>query len=71
MATAAELAYRRGDYGAAGDGFAETAAAWERAGGARQRLRVLLGNALASYEAAGDGHAEAAARVRAALEAIT
>ena len=71
MATAAELAYRRGDFGAAGDAFAETASAWERAGGAIQRLRVLLGNALASYEKAGDAFAEAAARTRSKLEALS
>ena len=69
MAAAAELAFRRGDYGAAGEAFAAVAEAWERAGGAPQRKRVLLGNALASYEKAGDAFAEAAARIRAALEA--
>ena len=68
MAAKAELAYRRGDYQAAGDGFAQTAAAWERAGGASARLRVLLGNALTSFEQAGDG--ESAASVRRKLEEI-
>ena len=68
MAAAAELAYRRGDYAAAGDGFAETAAAWERMGGAPQRLGVLLRNAMASYEAAGD--AAAAGKIREKLEGL-
>lgn len=68
MATAAELRYRRGDYAAAGDGFAATAAAWAEAGGAAARRRVLLRNALASYEKAGD--TAAAARLRAELEEL-
>ena len=66
MATAAEQDFRRGDYAAAGDGFAATAEAWERVSGAPQRRTVLLRNALLSYEKAGD--AAAAARVREKLE---
>ena len=68
MATKAELASRRGDWRAAGDGYAETAAAWERAGLAPQRLRVLLGNAETCYERAGD--AAAAAEMRRRKEAL-
>lgn len=66
MATKAELAFRKGDYAAAGDGFARTAAAWAEAGGAPARRKVLLGNAVTSYEKAGD--AAAAARLRRELE---
>ena len=66
LATAAELKYRKGDYAAAGRGFEETAAAWNKAGGAPQRRAVLLRNALKSYEKAGD--AAAAARIRAETE---
>ncbi len=66
--TAAELKFRRGDFAAAGDGFAETAAAWETAGGAPQRRTVLLRNALLSYEKAGD--AGKAAQIRAQLEEV-
>ena len=68
MATKAELDYRAGDCAAAGDGFAETAAAWESAGLATQRLRVLLGNAETCYEQA--GNAEKAAEMRRKKEAI-
>ena len=66
LATRAELAFRRGEWTAAGDGFAATAAAWADAGGAAERRKVLLRNALYSYEKAGD--AAAAARVRGELE---
>ena len=66
LATRAELAFRRGEWAAAGDGFAATAAAWADAGGAAERRKVLLRNALYSYEKAGD--AAAAARVRGELE---
>ena len=69
MATRAELAFRRGDFRAAGDGFAATAAAWQEARGAEARRKVLLRNALASYEKAGD--ADAAADIRAMLEGTT
>ena len=68
MATKAELDYRAGDYAAAGDGFAETAAAWEAAGLAMQRLRVLLGNAEMCYAQAGNG--EKAAEMRRKMEEI-
>ena len=66
MATRAELAFRTGDFAAAGDGFARTAAAWAEAGGAPARRKVLLRNALTSYEKAGD--AAAAAKLRRELE---
>ena len=66
MATKAELSYRAGDYAAAGAGFEATAAAWAAAGGAPERRKVLLRNALVSYENAGDG--AAAARLRAEAE---
>lgn len=66
MATRAELAFRKGDYAAAGAGFAQTAQAWAEAGGAPERWKVLLRNALTSYEKAGD--AAAAARLRRELE---
>ena len=66
LATKAELAYRKGDFAAAGRGFEETAAAWAAAGGAPERRKVLLRNALAAYEKAGD--AAAAARLRTELE---
>ena len=66
MATKAELAFRKGDYAAAGDGFAQTARAWAEAGGAPARRKVLLLNALTSYEKAGD--AAAAAKLRRELE---
>ncbi len=65
-ATAAELAFRRSDFAAAGDGFARTAAAWAAAGLPKQRLRILLGNALKSYEKAGDSIS--ADRVRRQME---
>ena len=68
MATKAELDYRAGDYAAAGDGFAETAAAWASAGLAMQRLRVLLGNAEMCYEKAENG--EKAAEMRRKKEGI-
>lgn len=68
LATAAELACRAGDYAAAGDGFAATAEAWERSGGARQRLATLLGNAQTCYALAGD--ADAAARMQKKKEEI-
>ena len=67
MAARAELAFRAGDYAAAGDGFAETAAAWEAAGLAPQRLRVLLGNAEMCYERSENG--EKAAEMRRKKEA--
>ena len=66
MAASAELAYRRGDFAAAGKGFEETAEQWARAALAPQRRIVLLRNALASYEKAGD--AACADRIRAMLE---
>ena len=66
MATRAQLAFRKGEYAAAGADFEATAAAWAAAGGAPERRAVLLRNALASYEKAGD--AAAAARLRAELE---
>ena len=66
MATKAELAYRKGDFAAAGAGFEATAAAWKASGGAPERRKVLLRNALFSYEKAGD--AAAAARLREELE---
>ena len=59
LATRAELAFRRGEWAAAGDGFAATAAAWADAGGAAERRKVLLRNALYSYEKAGDAAAAA------------
>ena len=68
MATAAELDFRAGDYAAAGDGYAAAAAAWEEAGLAPQRLRVLLGNAELCYERAENG--EKAAEMRRKKEAI-
>ena len=68
MATAAELDFRAGDYAAAGDGFAAAAAAWEAAGLAPQRLRVLLGNAEMCYEKAENG--EKAAEMRRKKEGI-
>ncbi len=68
LATAAELAYRRGDYAAAGAGFESTAAAWETAHGVSARRAVLLRNALKCYEKAGD--AAAAARIRERLEGM-
>jgi len=68
MAAKAELAFRAGEYAAAGAAFEATANAWERSGGARQRLGVLLGNAAMCYEQAGD--ADAAARLRRKKEEI-
>ena len=68
LATRAELRYRAGDYAAAGAGFEAAAAAWAAAGGAPERKKVLLRNALVSYENAGDG--AAAARLRAEAEGM-
>ena len=68
MATKAEIAFRSGNYAAAGDGYAAAADAWEHAALAPQRLRILLANAEMCYERAGD--APAAARMRERKEAI-
>ena len=66
LATKAELAFRRGDFAAAGDGFAAAAEAWKEAGCAPERRNVLLRNALFSYEKA--ENAPKAAEIRAQLE---
>ncbi len=68
MAAAAELALRGGDAQGAGAGFEAAADAWERSGGARQRLRILLGNAEHCYAQSGD--TAALSRVRRRKEEI-
>ncbi len=69
MATRAELLFRRGKFAEAGRAFEDTAVAWRRFGGAKQRLAVLLRNALYSYEKAED--AAAAERIRTRLREET
>ena len=69
MATRAEILFRQGKHAEAGRAFEETADAWRSFGGAKQRLAVLLRNALYSYEKAED--AAAAERVRTRLREET